>query len=157
MGYADRIKRHEVTNTKLLAAYCQQETGIPLPSGQQYIIVNKNIKEIFKQYPQANYLTLCSVIEWAKKKGIKYSHVGNLVHKGLRFAYLEGYLPELDPRNHPNNIDNLIRDAIQVETDDYWIDRLIRSTTTEGKEATYESWWKYRESNGLATNAHTVS
>lgn len=157
MGFADRIKRSEVTNVRKLAYYCQQETGIPVPDGKQYLIVSANINEIFTQFPQANYQTLCSVIEWAKQKGVRYAHVGNLIKKGLRYAYLEGYLPELDPRNHPDNIDNLIRAALRVETDDYWLDRLIRSTTTEGKEATYRSWWKYRESNGLATSASTGS
>lgn len=155
MGFADRIKRVDVTNGKKLAYYCQQETGVPLPTGKQYALLYASIKEVFAMYPQANYQTLCSVVEWAKKKGFRYAHVGNLIKNGLRYAYQDGFLPELDPRNHPNNIENLILDALRVETNEYWIDRLILSTTPEAKEETYEEWLRYTESTDSAGNAST--
>lgn len=155
MGFADRIKRQDVINAKKLAAYCQQETGIPYPSGNQFIVVNVAIKNIFENYPQATYLTLCAIVDWSKKNNRRYAHVGNLLNKGLRYAYLEGYLPELDPRNHPGDLHNLMIEAYNSETNEYWKDRLLRGDDPNIREAIYEEWLRYTESTDSAGNAST--
>lgn len=132
------MKKEEVKDAKTLAQYIQQRLGTPYPTTQGMIVLKQNIKHIFKLYPDANYQTLIKVVDWAKTKGQKYAHCHSLV-AAYRYAWRDGYLPELDP-NPTKEIDRLIEDALQSETDSDWCRRLIMASGIEAKTNTYKAW-----------------
>lgn len=132
------MKKEEVVDSKTLAQYVQQKLGTPYPTTQGMIVLRKNIKVIFKLYPDADYQTLVKVVDWAKAKGKKFAHCHNLV-AAYRYAWRDGYLPELDP-NPTKEIDKLIDQALEKETDPEWCRRLRLSSGVEARTAVYEAW-----------------
>lgn len=147
MGWADTISVVDVNDPVSFSSYCQQETGIPYPTGKQMAIVRKAINEFFDEYPQADYSSLCSIVRWAKERRKRYANPGNLVRGGFRYAWVDGYLPELDPNydDVDEDLEKRIEEALAVETDQEWRRRLIVSQTNEARNEVYREWMRYRE------------
>ncbi len=141
MSYVTNLKPHEVDTPEKLARFCQEQTGIPYPTGVQMGLLKKKIKEFLEDNPKATYSSLTNLVLWSKDKGRRYAHVANLVSGGVRYAYMDGYLPELDPNKTDKSLDELITDAINVETDPQKKMMLINSWSLEA----YEQWSKNRQ------------
>lgn len=130
----------EVNSPETLARYCQEQTGIPYPTGAQIAGLRKTVKGFFAEYPDATYITLTNLVQWSKIKSRRYAHVANLISGGLRYAYLDGYLPELNPRTKRGNIDELIDEALRQEQDPERRNALMAPWTQAAKEAAYQEW-----------------
>lgn len=132
------MTKEEVKDPKSYANYVQQNIGTPYPTVKQMVILRKNIKSLFDQYPDADYGTLVRLVEWAKAKNKKFAHSYALV-ASFRYAWKDGYLPELDP-NPTREIDQAIEAALSKETDEEWCRRLAMASGIEVKTEIYEAW-----------------
>lgn len=149
MGWADRVTAAEVIqeeNPEKFASFCQQETGIPYPTVKQMIDMKKQINDFFAMYPQANYGSLCGMVRWAKERRKRYATPGNLIRGGFRYAWRDGYLPELDPNydDVDENLEEKIEAALNRERDAEWRRRLIVAQTNDARREVYGEWVKAR-------------
>src|SRR5690606_16911809 len=146
MGWVDQLSASDVVDANSFAQYCQQETGIPLLRGRKIIALRKEIKIFFDTYPHATYFTLCRLVDWAKAKKKRYADASNLLSKGFRLAWVDGYLPELDPNYMPidTDLEEKIEKAIAVETNQIWLRKLVIAKGGSSAQEVYESWRNYR-------------
>jgi hypothetical protein len=140
------MTKDQVTDPKSYANYVQQNLGTPFPTGKQMVILRKTIKDFFKAYPDADYGTLIRLVEWAKARKKKYAHCYALV-SSFRYAWSDGYLPELDP-NPTKEIDRAIEEAIAKESDEEWRRRLGMASGIEVKTEIYNAWLRKEAFNG---------
>ena len=135
----------DVHDAKTFATYCQQTLGIPYPRQQDIRYLHKSLREFFEHYPQADYYTLCRIVEWAKAKKKRYAHVNKLVY-AFRYAYADGFLPELDPNSEPvdEQLEELIEAALKEETDDEWRRRLMIARGVTARTEVYQAWKQHR-------------
>lgn len=138
------ISRDEVDSPEVFASYCQQALGTPYPSGKQIATLRRNIKEFFKQNPQASYGTLVRTIDWLRSRRKRVPHCYSVINS-VRFAWRDGYLPELDPvETKDESFEDLITEALKVEQDPWWRDRLTGGLTPKAKLEIYQSWVEAR-------------
>lgn len=147
MGWVDRLTVDDVDDWKTFATFCQQETGIPYPTQKQVAALRGAIKEFFTQYPDTDFSTLCNIVRWAKERRKRYATPANLLRGGFRYAWEDGYLPELDPNY--NDVDEElevdIEGALAVEKDVVWRRRLIVAQTNQARSDVYSEWLKQHE------------
>lgn len=132
------MKPQDVVDAKTFAIYAQQKLGTPYPTTQGMIALKKNIKNLFATYEYADYQTLVKLVEWARSKKKRYADTFGLVAH-FRYAWRDGYLPELDP-NPTREIDALIEKALRTEQDQEWRRRLVLSQGVEARTAIYKAW-----------------
>jgi hypothetical protein len=145
MSYANNLSPEEVNDPDTLARFCQEQTGIPYPTGKQMAFLKTSIRKFFEAYPEATYVSLTNLVQWSKVKNRRYAHIANLINGGLRYAYIDGYVPEIDPRTKRGNIDALIDDALRIEQNPVKRIALMGPWTQAAKEAAYTSWLKEKE------------
>lgn len=135
----------DVHDPKTFAEYAQQKLGIPYPTGKSIAVLRKSLREFFEHYPQADYNTMCRVVEWAGSKKKRYAHTYQLVY-AFRYAYQDGYLPELEPSREmtDEDLETAIEEALKVEKDIEWRRRLIVAHGLEARKHVYEEWRKER-------------
>lgn len=145
MSYASNLKPDEVNSPETLARFCQEQTGIPYPTGKQMSLLKTSIKKFFVAYPDASYSSLTALVQWSKDKNRRYAHISNLVNGGIRYAYMAGYIPEIDPRTKKGNIDSLIDAALREEKNASRRMALMNPWTQEAKETAYIEWLREKE------------
>ncbi len=135
----------EVVDAKSFAAYCQQEIGTPYPTTKSIAALRRNIKGLFTQYPQANYTTLCKIVDWAKARDKRVANSHNLVMM-FRYAWKDGFLPELTPGKQTVDVDleTKITKALESETLPFWRQRLEGAEGVKARTLVFSSWeeWK---------------
>ena len=139
------IKPSDVHDAHSFAAYAQQKLGTPYPTGKSIAILKKALKEFLEHYPQADYNTMCRVVEWAKVKKKRYPHVNQLVY-AFRYAYADGYLPELDPNTEivDEDLEAQIEAALRDERDEEWRRRLITASGPTARREVFDAWHEHR-------------
>lgn len=148
MSWADRISSEDVVDWKSFADYAQQEAGIPRPTQKQIAQLRAAANQFFEEYPHTSWGTLAKIVDWAKARRQRYATPSNLIRGGFRFAWQDGYLPELDPDYADVDPDLAIdiERALEVETDPAWRRRLIVANGRGQREETYREWSRYRDS-----------
>lgn len=141
VSFLKRKTAADVNDPKSFAEYAQQKLGIPYPTGKSIAILKKALREFFEHYPQADYNTMCRVVEWAKTKKKRYAQVYQLVY-AFRYAYQDGYLPELDPGREltDSDLEAAIEAVLVDEHDLEWRRRLIVADGLEARRHVYEQW-----------------
>lgn len=138
----------EVKDSKSFATYCQQELGTPFPSQKNMPALRRQIKEFFERYPNADYYSLCRIVDWAKsrKKRLAHAHV---VVASFRYAWADGFLPELDPSKQTVDagLEDRIKSALEVETHPFWRERLMGAEGVKARTAVYDAWKEQRPIN----------
>lgn len=118
--------------------FVMQQVGIGYVTQKDTAVFRKKVKELFENYPGADWQTIVRTAEWAKARRRRYAHLFQLV-EAVRYAYEDGYLPELD-RNNTENIDEQIRDVLRTEDDPAWRRRLMVAQGMQAKMAVLEMW-----------------
>lgn len=140
MKHFGKIDRKDVVDSKTYARYVQQKLGVPYPTVKNLVILNKAIKDIFEEYPHINYDTLCNLVDWAKAKNKKFAETYSLVSM-YRYAWKDGFLPELDPVNAElEDFQSKEDELLAKETDPYWRNKIISAQTLEAKQQIYDLW-----------------
>lgn len=121
------------------AEYLQQTMGVPWPTAKDLVILRRKIKEVFENYPQADYYTLCRLAAWCKSRRKRYSRVWMVVET-LRDAWAAGALPELDPEGEDKELEEKIAEALKTEEREGWRRRLMGASGRTARKEAYEEW-----------------
>lgn len=135
-----RIEAAEVNDPRSFAEYCQQKAGIPYPGYRQMPALRKTLATFFEQNPKFSYPMLCRVVDWvrARKRRVPHAH---MVPSMFRYAWADGYLPELDPSEQVDDrVEAAIKAALVVETDPDWRRRLLGSRGLRARREVLEAW-----------------
>lgn len=137
-------KPEDVVSAESFAGYAQQQLGIPYPTLKQMIILKRQIKDVMEKNPGFTYASLPRVVEWAKSRKKRFADPIKLL-SSFRYAFEDGYLPELSERYEDLiEIDDKINAALRVETDQEWRRALMLSEDIEEKNAMYTKWVELR-------------
>lgn len=132
------------------AEFAQQKLGTPRPTLQQMIVLRKRAKEFFVEYPHLDVRTFCRVVDWCKAKKRRPAHAVTII-KWVRYAWADGYLPELDPENQPDeDTDRGIKRALELEDDERWRRRLMLVQGRGDRAEALADWRKQRSQICLA-------
>lgn len=112
--------------------------GIPYPTHTHLNKAKKLLGELFEMYPALTWKGLCQLPLWAKARKKRYAHVLQLINS-YRFAYQDGYLPEMDIDYVDRDMEAKIQKALEVESDPDWRRRLLNSRGKARYEV-YERW-----------------
>lgn len=140
MGWADRITLEEVVDHKTFCHYSSQVAGIPYPTRSHLNKAKTLLEELFEQYPALTWRGLCQLPLWAKARKKRYPHVLVLINSA-RYAYADGYLPEMDIDYVDRDMERKIEKALEVETDPDWRRRLL-SSRGKARHEVYARWAK---------------
>lgn len=139
MGFVDPLTVDEVVDAESYTRYVCQTVGSPW-SYKDVVIMKKKVRVFFEAYPHCTYSTLVHVAHWARAKKKRPAHAYYLVDMA-RYAWQDGALPEMDPANVRSDVDDLIHQALEQETDPAWRRRLMTAEGA-GKRMVYENWTK---------------
>lgn len=137
------IERHEVVDAVTFGDYVHERLGVPYPGFKALAILRKKSKLFLQQNPRADWQTFVRVADWARAKKKHPADVWWLID-ATKYAFADGYLPELDPSTQvEDNVTRLIYAACQEETDRHWRDRLL-SVQGDSRILVYEQWLQHR-------------
>lgn len=120
----------DVTNVETYAQYVQQTTGTPWPSIADMSVLRKKTDEFFMAYPHCDWVTLCHVADWAKRRRRRYASVWRVL-AAFPYAWEDGAIPELY-RITDQTTEAGITEALTIETDYVW--RRVLSCTEDGNK-----------------------
>ncbi len=140
------LRSNDVKDATTFARYCQQELGVPRPRGKDFPILRKVIRELFAENPGTNYYTLCRIVDWAKANKKRYALPQNVVY-AFRWAYRDGYLPEMAPVRNDVELEAKITAALAVEQHEGWRYRLLRADGIEARNEVYVAWRQQHKSS----------
>jgi hypothetical protein len=132
------IRPEKVTDADSAEQYIMQQVGIGHVTAKDGAIFRKKVKEMFEHYPTADWQTLVRTAQWAKARRRRFAHLYQLV-EAVRYAYEDGYLPELDPNNQ-GDVDEQIQSVLRREQDPNWRRRLLVAQGMQAKVAVLEMW-----------------
>lgn len=140
MKFQGMVTRENVVDSKTFARYVQQRLGVPYPTAKNLVILNKAIKSFFEEYPHLGYESLCNLVDWAKARNKRFADTYVLVNM-YRFAWQDGFLPELDPIDFEAQSFQEKEDfLLDRESDPYWRNKIMDAQTVDAKQAIYEAW-----------------
>ena len=136
------MRAEKVCDLDTCEQFIMQQVGIGHVTANDRGIFKKKVQELFDHYPEADWQTLVRTAEWAKTRRRRYARLFQLV-EAVRYAYEDGYLPELDPRG-TGDVDAQIREVLQEEQDPAWRRRLLVAQGMQAKLAVLEMWQQVR-------------
>jgi hypothetical protein len=132
------------------AEFVQQKLGVPWPTQKDLAILRKKITEFFEHYPKLTYFTLCRVVEWCRSRHRRYDRVWKVID-AFRYAWTDGVLPELDPDQTDDSVEDRITAALAVETSPTWRRYLLGATGVSARRQIIEEW---EAKKGTTSGAH---
>lgn len=139
------VTMNDVHDPETFAKYIQQTLGCPWPRAKDMVVLRKKIKDFFERYPHCDYDTLCKVVNWCKGRKRRFAHVYSVVDQ-FRYAYQAGYLPEVDESVRlDSQVEEGIREALSMETDDTWRTRLMCSEGSTLRKEVLVNWIEKRK------------
>lgn len=147
MSYIEPIKRTEVVDEASFARYVCQTLGTPYSTKGDFMMMKKKLKQLREEMPQVTWSTLVGTVDWARAKRKHPPFAANVIDM-VRYAFADGYLPELDPNNQERDerLESGIHEALQVETDEEWRRRLSGSFG-KGRKEVYAQWLQSRKAS----------
>lgn len=133
-----RIKPEEVVDHNTLFDYAIQNLGIPMPTHVDKGKAMKQLKKFFAFYPNVEYDSWVHVVEWAKTKKKKFLSLNDFVGS-FRFAYMDGWMPELD-NSETDDLEDKIQWALTEEKDPEWRRRFIVTRGDDNRAELYQEW-----------------
>lgn len=123
----------------IFAAYCQQTIGVGWPNLEQERILRKRIKDIFAQYPRADWGTLVKLAQYCRDKRFRPEQTWKIFMK-FNEALKAGVLPELLPDAPHPVLEEQIRRALDEETDPQWRRLLVMATGENQQRKVLTEW-----------------
>jgi hypothetical protein len=135
-----RLSEDDVQDPEAFCDYAHAVLGVPFPSIKDQAVLRKKIKEFFAQYPQADYRTLCRIVQWAKTHHKRPYRIWLLIDLH-RQAWADKAVPELDMSPVDVEVERGIKRALEIEQDSRWRRRLMRAHGS-GRKEVLEEWRK---------------
>jgi hypothetical protein len=137
------IAASEVTDPDTLARYAQQTIGTKIPNGKEIVLMRTRCKRFFEEYPTADFSTLVHTIDYirAKRKRVAMPWA---VFAFVPWAYKDGFLPELDPRNHvvvDGHVEGQIHWILERETDPWWVNAFTYAVGVDTRKRLLGQYW----------------
>lgn len=127
-----------MVDARSFADYVRQILGTPTSTIKDFVMLQKKLKEHQEAWPNADWQTLVRTVDWAKARKKRPTRSWLLV-EWVRFAWADGYLPELDAKPVDQQLEEAISKALEVETDAEWRYRLLGAEGRARKEV-YVAW-----------------
>lgn len=138
------LTRGDVQDERSFASYCHQQLGTPSLSGSHIPILRKKLKEFHSAWsPRPGWITLARTVDWCRAKKRRPAYCWAVIPQ-VRFAWSDGFLPELDPNHLDEALENGFREALRIEQDPDWRLRLL-AAPTDSRGLVLASW--YRKGN----------
>lgn len=142
--YTKIYTAQDVKDAESFATYAQQQIGVPYPTLKMMIATKGTIKRMFAENPGLNWSSLPRIVEWAKARKKRYATLTSLL-AGFRWAFQDGYLPELSESfEERTNVDELVYAALRVEKDPDWRRALMLTDSLQEKVSIYNKWVEVR-------------
>jgi hypothetical protein len=129
----------EVVDVCTFAAYSQQQLGTAPAIGKDLKRLSGELAAFWEGNPQADWMTLVRTVAWVKAKKRRLANAGSVL-RHVRFAYQDGFLPDLEPRRTDPEVERRIEQALQLETDHHWRMRLLCTDGMDNRRAALEQW-----------------
>lgn len=140
VSYLQYVEGSEVVDAETFATYCQQKMGIPYPSGRTMAILKKQSKVFFSKNPTASWQTFVRTVDWCLNHKRRYAEAYGVL-SAARFAWRDGYLPELDPTPVVDEqLEHRIENVLKNENDEDWRYRLLTAVGVEARRRVYNAW-----------------
>lgn len=123
--------------------YAQQVMGVPFATVKDIVLLRQRVRDVFDRCPQANYYTLCRVVNWAKTKRVRKPRVYMIIDL-VPEAWADKALPELDAPVRDEHVEQRMADALRVETDPAWRRRLIGAIGKNARNRVLNDWMQSR-------------
>lgn len=138
--YTKTWRAEEVHDADSFCEYAEQMLGVPWPTTRDKMVLKAKADEIMRRYPAMNWRVFCRVVDWMRSRHKRPPRVWMII-ESFRDAWGAGVLPELDPRDDEDeSLERLISAALQVESNDYWRNRLLGSRGVEARRRSFEAW-----------------
>jgi hypothetical protein len=138
VSFVDLLKPQDVVDARTFADYVRQILGTPTNTMKDLVTLQKKLKEHQEAWPNADWQTLVRTVDWCKARKKRPARAF-LVVDWVRYAWADGYLPELDTKPVDQQLEEAISEALEVETDTEWRYRLIGAEGRARKEV-YVAW-----------------
>lgn len=139
------VKPEQVTDRDALQQFIQQQLGVGYVTNNDQAIYRRKLKELFEHEPRATWATMISTVEWAKTRRKRFSRLYQVI-ESVRYAYEDGFLPELDTDTE-TLLDEQIREVLQTEDDPNWRRKLLVAQGSTAKSAMLDMWYRNRQPN----------
>ena len=138
--YLKTWAHQDVMDVDSFCEYIQQMLGTPWPTWHDKKVLKAKVDDIFRRNPGMTWSSMCKVVDYMRSRRKRPARVWT-VPEFFREAWAAGQLPELDPRDEEDfDLERLIGAALEVESDDYWRNRLIGSRGVEARRRSFEAW-----------------
>jgi hypothetical protein len=128
------------------ANYVQQQLGSPYPTNGDFAILRGKAKQIFDQFPHADWRTLCKIVRYCKSKKKRPPRAWMVLDQ-YREAWSAGFAPELDFNFVAPDIDldAELAGVLLQEEHPSWRRRLVMAQGLEAKKGVLSAWQKERQ------------
>ena len=131
-----------VVDERTFASYAHQMIGTKFPNLKEMITLRTRTKQFFGEYPLADWATLVQTVAYirGRRKRVGYPW-GVLLF--VPDAYRDGFLPELDPRNHERRdpyVESEIAAILAQETDQWWVGALTLASEPAARRDLVRMW-----------------
>jgi hypothetical protein len=131
-----------VASPETFAAYAQQTLGTKYPNQKEMQGLRKRAKQFFEETPLADWATVVSTVGYLRAMHRRVD-MPWAVFSFVPYAFKDGFLPELDPRNHDLRdpyVESEIASILASETDPWWVGCLTLATDPEARRDLVRMW-----------------
>jgi hypothetical protein len=129
------VTSSDVNDYQSFAVYCRQILGTPRPSLKEQIILQRELKRFFEEFENADWLTLCRLVDWCRAKRLHPADCYRIFCHTRR-AWSDGVLAELDPVDRADvDLQIQIDSILSVERDPQWRRMLLGAQGQLGRES----------------------
>jgi hypothetical protein len=137
VGWDSVLGVDEVVDISTFEVYARQNCDLAPSSREVVTSAGRRVAEMFDIHPHLDWRGMCNVVSWARDREKRFPHLLALVDS-YRFAYADGYLPQL----RDDSVDELsvhIERALEIETDLEWRRRLANAFGG-GRRRVFDAW-----------------
>lgn len=116
----------EVTSALKFFDFARQRLGVPFIPVKDREIFCSQMKNLHETDPRITWATLAKVVMWAHAHKRRPARITWLM-KDLNRAWSDGWLPELEADADDMELEEAIVQALRVETDAGWRQRLMEA------------------------------
>lgn len=146
MDFLAPIRSSDVKDLKSYSCFCQQTLGVPLLRRTDISALQKQTKDIFNQYPRADWQSFVKVAYWARSRNKRFAHLRQLV-ACWRYALQDGCLPELAFTYEDSDLEAQIIHAVEIEKDKEWVFSLRAAKGPHAQREVFQAWQTARSSS----------
>jgi hypothetical protein len=136
------VNATDVHDPVSFAHYAQQTIGTKWPNVREMVILRKQADQFFEDNPRADWGTVVNTIGYVRAKRRRLA-MPAAVFNQVPWAFKDGFLPELDPRNttvQDPQVEAQIASILAEETDPWWVAALTMATEAEARRDLVRIW-----------------